>query len=158
MICPADKGGGLIVMSKAFYREEMDRLLADRSTYQVLTNDPVFEYKTELQVLIQQGKNSGVLNKKECLYLDPSACRRPIIYFLLRVHKNAQNPSGRPIVNSIDSVTARLGQYIDYFLKPLVSTTTAYLKDTKHAIHILNQHLPATTVFWSRQMLAHCTP
>lgn len=97
----------------------------------------VFEYKNELQVLIKQSKNNGVLNKKESLYLDPSTCRRPIIYFLPKVHKNAQNPPGRPIVNGIDSVSARLGQYIDFFLKPLVSSTKAYLKDAKHAIQII---------------------
>lgn len=34
-------------------------------------------------------------------------------------------------------VSAQLGQYIDYFLKPLVSRTTAYLKDMKHVIQIM---------------------
>lgn len=46
-------------------------------------------------------------------------------------------PPGRPIVNGINSVSARLGQYIDYFLKPLVTTTTEYLKNTKHVIQIM---------------------
>lgn len=63
IVRPADKGGGLVVMSKAFYKEKMDRLLVDWSTYQVLTH-PVFKHKNELQALVQQGKINGVLNKK----------------------------------------------------------------------------------------------
>lgn len=59
------------------------------------------------------------------------------------MHKNALNPLGRPIVYEIELVTAQLGQYIDHFLKPLVSTTTAYLKDTKHAIQII-ESIPAS--------------
>lgn len=58
VVRPADKGGGLVIMSKVFYNKEMDRLLADRSTYQVLMNDPVFEYRNELQALIKQGRSN----------------------------------------------------------------------------------------------------
>lgn len=110
VVHPVDKGGGLVIICKAFYNGEMDRLLSDRSTYQVLNKDPVFEYNKELQAIIAQGKSNGILNKKESAYLDPSVCRRPNTYFLPKVHKNAQNPPGRPIVNGIDSVSARLGQ------------------------------------------------
>lgn len=61
------------------------------------------------------------------------------LYFLPKIHKDPQLPPGRPILNGIDSVSAHLGQYIDYFLKPLVSTTTAFLKDTKHIIQIVEK-------------------
>lgn len=72
-------------------------------------------------------------------YLDPSACRTPIIYFLLKFHKDATRPPERPIVNGIESVSACLGQYIDYFLKLIISKTKAYLGDTKQFIQILEQ-------------------
>lgn len=54
-------------------------------------------------------------------------------FFLPKIHKNGQLPQGRPIVNAIELVTAHLGQYIDFFLKPLVADTKA----TKHIIQIL---------------------
>lgn len=51
-----------------------------------------------------------------------------------KIHKNAHSI---PIVNGINLITTRLGQYIDYFLKPFVSETGAYLRDTKHIIQVL---------------------
>lgn len=40
-------------------------------------------------------------------------------------------------MNGIGFVTARLGQYMDHFLKPLVCGTKAYLRDTSYIIQIL---------------------
>lgn len=42
-------------------------------------------------------------------------------------------------MNGINSVGARLGEYLDYFLQPVVKETKAYLKDTKHLIQILEE-------------------
>lgn len=61
------RGGGwvgLVCMSKTFYKGEMERLLADRSTYRLLSSDPMFQYKGELQQLIQYGKSIEILNIK----------------------------------------------------------------------------------------------
>lgn len=137
VIRPADKGGGLVILSKEYYQSEMVRLLSDHDTYRVLSKDPMLLYKVELHAIIEDGKDQKILNKKEAMYLDPLFCRTPIIYFLPKIHKDTVNPPGRPIVNGIDSVSARLGQYIDFFLQPLVTKTPAFLKDTKHIIQIL---------------------
>lgn len=54
--------------------------------------------------------------------------------------KNSQRSGetpGRPIINGIESVCSRLGQYIDYFLQPLVVQTEEFVKDTKHIIPYL---------------------
>lgn len=48
-------------------------------------------------------------------------------------------PHLRPIVNGIDSVTSRLGQYLDIFLQKSVTTTKAYLKDTKSLLQELKE-------------------
>lgn len=109
----------------------MGRLLGDVNNYKVLKSNPIFESKKDLNILVQKGLKRKVLSKKEAMYLYPSACRTPIIYFLPKVHKDVLYPPGRPIVNGIKSVSACLGQYIDFFLKPIVSGTTAYLRDTK---------------------------
>lgn len=53
------------------------------------------------------------------------------------MHKDSVNPPGRPIVNGIDLVLLRLGQYIDTILIPMVTYTEEFLKDTKHIIQIL---------------------
>lgn len=69
----------------------------------------------------------------------PYTCRIPVIYILPKVHKNKENPTGSPIVNGIDSVGARLGEYLDFFLQPVVRETKVYLKYTKHLIQILEE-------------------
>lgn len=40
-------------------------------------------------------------------------------------------------MNGIDSVLARLREYLDHFLQPLVSQTRGFLKDTQAILHIL---------------------
>lgn len=54
-----------------------------------------------------------------------------------KIHKNLELPPGRPIINGIQSINARLGEFVDTFLQPLVPNTNAYLRDTKHLIQIL---------------------
>ncbi|XP_040183666.1 uncharacterized protein LOC120916795 [Rana temporaria] len=55
-----------------------------------------------------------------------------------KIHKSKDQPPGRPIVNGIESLTSRMGQYIDFFIQPPVQNTRAYLKDTKHILQLLD--------------------
>lgn len=80
----------------------------------------------------------GILNRKEKEHLVPLAPRLPIIYSLLKIHKTLTNPPGWPIISIIDSITSRVGKYIDFYLQPLVMDTPSFIKDTKHVINILN--------------------
>ena len=65
-------------------------------------------------------------------------CQVPIIYTVPKVHKDPLKPPGRPIINGIQSINLRLGEYVDKFIQPLVPQTRAYLRDTKHLIQILD--------------------
>lgn len=72
----------------------------------------------------------GIITKKEKLYFCPSFNRIPTIYTLPKIHKDPVKPPARPIVNSINSVTSRVGEYLDHFWQSSVITTKAYLRDT----------------------------
>lgn len=87
--------------------------------------------------LIDDGFQLGILNKKEKAYLVPSVLRVPVIYYLPKIHKNLSKPPGRPIISGIDSITARIGRYVDEFLQPLVTATPSYLRDTTQVINLL---------------------
>lgn len=139
VIRPADKGGGVLILNKADYLTEMNRLLSDITTYTKLANNPTVKFKKELKSLINEGFSLGILNKKEKTHLLPSAPRIPVIYYLPKVHKSTTNPPGRPIISGIDSVTARIGKYIDKFLQPLVTATPSYLRDTTQVLNFLEQ-------------------
>lgn len=69
----------------------------------------------------------------------PSVPRVPVMYYLPKIHKNLLKPPGRPIISGIDSVTARIGRYVDDFLQPLVTATPSYLKDTTQVINLLGE-------------------
>lgn len=70
--------------------------------------------------------------RKKAKYLIPETFWIPIIYSVPKIHKDKDDPPPRPIVNGIESIATRMGQYIDNFLQPVVQNTKAYLKDTKH--------------------------
>lgn len=40
-------------------------------------------------------------------------------------------------MNAIDSLTARMGQYVDNYLQPVVQKTESYLKDTQHILQLI---------------------
>lgn len=80
----------------------------------------------------------SLLNSKEAKYLQPNTCRILIIYTLPKIHKDKEKPPGRPIVNRITLVGAKIGEYIDCFLQPIMKKTKLYLRDTKHLIQLLD--------------------
>ena len=139
VIRPADKGGGVVVLSKEQYNTELLRQLEDTETYTKLLGNPTSKYKEQLKQLIHLGVKGDILNKKESVFLLPEVCRIPIIYIIPKIHKDKVNPPGRPIVNGIDSLTARMGQYLDQFLQPVIQQTKAYLRDTKHVLQLLEE-------------------
>lgn len=138
VVRPADKGGAIVVLSKEYYNNELLGQLSDTNTYIKLNGNPTREYKRELSDVIRKGVSKNILNKKESKYLLPDTCRVPIIYTVPKIHKNLEQPPGRPIINGIQSINARIGEYVDKFLQPLVSQTRAFLRDTKHLIQILD--------------------
>lgn len=54
----------------------------------------MFQFENELSVLVKKGLKRKLLTKKEANFLDPSACRTPIIYCLPQIHKEAYLPLG----------------------------------------------------------------
>ena len=139
IIRPADKGGGVVILNKAFYHGQISDMLADKSTYSLLEQDPSHAYRQQLHVLVKKGSKLGVLTVKEQNYLTPASSKVPTIYTLPKIHKDPLNPPARPIVNSIDSVSSRMGQYLDTFLQKSVRTTKSYLKDTKDLLLSLQE-------------------
>lgn len=61
----------------------------------------------------------------------------PVFYFLPKMHKNLQNPPGRHIVASTDSVFSPLAKHLEKVLTPLVKQTRSFLRDTGKFLDIL---------------------
>ena len=113
--------------------------MEDEATYNRLACNPTYKFKKALSELLDEGSALGILNKKERAFLVPSAPRIPIMYYLPKIHKSLENPPGRPIISGIDSITSRIGKYIDEFLQPLVTQTPSYLRDTTQVLNLLSE-------------------
>lgn len=143
----ADKGRGIVVFTKEQYHENMNILLQDENTYHKLLGNSMFKCRKALEQIVHLGLKREILNKKEAKYLIPEFCRTPIIYSVPKIHKDGNNPPLRPIVNGIDFLTARMGEYINHYLQLGVKGTQAYLRDTKEMLQIL-EDIPVTETLW----------
>ena len=81
-------------------------------------------------------------------FLEPhNPPRTPIFYLLPKIHK--PNNPGHPIISGIDSPTANLSVYLDYYLKPIVRTLPSYIKDTGHFLQTIlddNLEIPVNSI------------
>lgn len=55
VVRPADKGGGLVILTKENYNKELQRLLRDTTTYKLLKSNPTTKLKKELLTWISKG-------------------------------------------------------------------------------------------------------
>ncbi|XP_069495412.1 uncharacterized protein [Ambystoma mexicanum] len=136
VIKPADKGGGIVVMSKAQYINMMDTLLQDDVSYKKLRKDPTRDIRTEIESVVQFALDRKWITEKESKFLITSQSRIPTMYSLPKIHKNQENPPGRPIVSGCGSILEPLCKFIDVFLKPISVKTETYLRDTTDTITI----------------------
>jgi hypothetical protein len=69
--------------------------------------------------------------------------RTPVMYFLPKIHK-PDNP-GRPIISACGCPTELISSFLDRVMASLVKDLPSYIKDTKHALQILqNIHFHST--------------
>uniref|UniRef100_A0A8C5MHD2 Reverse transcriptase domain-containing protein n=1 Tax=Leptobrachium leishanense TaxID=445787 RepID=A0A8C5MHD2_9ANUR len=137
-IKPADKGGGTVIMSTEYYRNESNRILNDENTYRKLNKNPGKDIQDKFVQYLEEGHVLGILNDQEFRYLKIEHPKIPVFYFLPKIHKDLFKPPGRPIISGIGSVSSRLSEYIDHQLQPFVINTTAHLKNTTEILNILN--------------------
>lgn len=82
----------------------------------------------------------GFLSKKEADFLNVKDPRTPVIYTLPKIHKNMTMPPGRPIVSGCGSILEPLGQYVNYFIKDVVPSTTYFVRDSMDMINLIDQY------------------
>ncbi|OCT89306.1 hypothetical protein XELAEV_18017926mg [Xenopus laevis] len=120
-------------------KKALKDLQNDRSiTYQKLKNDPTVNYQKQLVCLLNKAKEDGILNSNEYNYLKINHPIIPVIYILPKIHKDRNNPPGRPIISGCGSLTSNLSEYIDLFLQKYVINLPSHLKDTIDTIKFLS--------------------
>ena len=78
------------------------------------------------------------IDEETCNYLLPCCSRPAQFYVLPRIHKNRDNPPGRPIVSATYHPTEHISQFVDAHLNPLVPKFPSYVKDTTQFLRKLD--------------------
>ena len=135
IIKPADKGGAVVVWSRPLYIAEANHQLADGRFYQHINQDPIKENQRTVKSTISVMINANDLppTAKNLIVPTPKTSR---FYLLPKIHK-AGNP-GRPIVSACNCPTENIASYLDRIMCPLFRDLDTYVKDTNHALNIIN--------------------
>ncbi|CAJ0933463.1 unnamed protein product [Ranitomeya imitator] len=139
IIKPADKGGALVIMDKNMYISEIMRQLSDASIYKGSITHRIHQ---DIEVILRKYTNLGVLDQKTCEFSDesqPPPPITPVFYTLPKIHKNLENPPGRPIVASTDSLLSPLARYLEKILTPLIKGSKSFLLDTGSFLHLIRE-------------------
>lgn len=64
VIRPAEKGGGLVILTRDYYYSEMQGLLEDATTYLPINGNPTAQLKVQLYKWIDEGLSKQILNPK----------------------------------------------------------------------------------------------
>ncbi|CAJ0968183.1 unnamed protein product [Ranitomeya imitator] len=96
---------------------------------------------TDLGIL-EEAFEKGIIPKKMVETIKEMHPRLPTLYLIPKVHKNALDPPGRPIVSGNEGLCEVVTMVIDHYLKPLVGELPSYIQDTNSALRRLdNVHL-----------------
>jgi hypothetical protein len=136
IIKPADKGGGICILTPEQYTKEAYSQLYNDQHYKELHSDPMNSIQTKIRNTITKHNNSGAIPNKTASLLvqqDPKPAR---FYLLPKIHKNVIDPPGRPIAASNGHPTERISQYLDEILKEHITDIPSYIKDTNHFLQI----------------------
>ena len=79
----------------------------------------------------------GEISQNTCNYLTTDDDRTQQFYLLPKIHKDAINPPGRPIVSGSGGPTEKISQLVDHFIGPIVPLSKSYVRDSTHVINIL---------------------
>ncbi len=111
------------------------RQLDNREYYEPLLSNPIEQMKTELMEILSHAKNEEWISQKEHDSLFCNSPRIPSFYMLPKVHKNLENPPGRPIISGNGSITEPASQFVDFFIKPFVSELPSFIQDSTHVLN-----------------------
>lgn len=135
-IIPADKGRTTVVMDTDKYEKQMEAMLKDNNTYEILKKGPTEEKKRTLKALLKPLLENKKITKEAYDNLIPTANIMPRIYGTPKIHK--KDIPLRPIVDSIGSVTYNLSKALVEIIKPLLGLTEHYCQNSKQLVKELN--------------------
>ena len=139
VIKPADKGGAIVIMNKEDYIKEGERQLANTTHYQKIEDIKKLRHKfiKEVEQSLRSLKNREYINEDIFKILLRNNPRTSNLYLLPKIHK--KNNPGRPIINSVGSLTETISALVDEILRKYSKLARSYIKDTGHFLQEIQQ-------------------
>lgn len=79
------------------------------------------------------------MDKRETRYLIPEAPKILVKYQTSKIQKYKTHPPGRPIINGIDSIFYRMGEYLGHFLQPIARSFPSNIKVSKELTNLIKE-------------------
>ncbi|CAJ0921398.1 unnamed protein product [Ranitomeya imitator] len=130
----ADKGGNVVIWPNHMYEAQAKKLLSNSSEYKTLAYNPMIGFKEELIDILTNAVEANVIPKKLLDIYIKLHPRLATFYLVPKVHKNPEDPPGRPIVAANEGLCEIICNIVEYYLKPLVIQLPSYIRDTTAAL------------------------
>ena len=132
IIKPADKGGAIVIMDKSDYIKEGEKQLQQTQHYKKLYDFEKIKKKfiKGAEASLRSLKNREYINDDIFKILFRPNPRTSNLYLLPKIHK--KNNPGRPIINSVGSLTETISALVDEILRKYSKLAKSYIKDTSH--------------------------
>ncbi|CAG2214887.1 unnamed protein product [Mytilus edulis] len=159
----ADKGGGIVIMDKTFYREKVLEQLNDNEYYTKLRKNNDKSTIRKIKKLVKEYSESFTDN--EIAYLCDFTPKEANFYGLPKIHKSntiqtavkhqnrkyieSPNPNDlklRPIVAGPESTTQRMSHFLDLILKKLCPLIPSYVRDDIDFLRYIPETVPKNTL------------
>ena len=114
----ADKNGGVVAVSSAWYANEAMRQLNDSSAYQHVDASRAKSHIAELMGKLKALSQKLSANDRDFIFKSANSEQMPYFYLLLKMHK--QPIVGRPIVSWFGYKLAPASAWLDSLLQPLL--------------------------------------
>ena len=126
-ITKADKSNSVVIMDRANYKEKMQLLLNDDTTYEKLRFSPLKRMSANFNKIVREKlKNVPGLDPSSFIQINP---KLPYIYGLPKTHKDGVPL--RPIISHCGSFSYKMAKYLADKLSPLVgSFSSAHVKNS----------------------------
>ena len=131
---PADKGEATVIMDTEKYKAECYRQLNNSKFYKRFPKDIAHQVEDRILICLKRLP----IEEDTYNYLVPHRSRPARFYILPKIHKNKDDPPGRPIVSASSHPTERISEFVDYQLNPSVPKLPSYIKDTTHFLRKLD--------------------
>ena len=139
IIIPANKGSAIVILDKQCDINEGERQLHNNHFYEETETDLTGEVIHTMNLYVNNMLQRGQISQNTSNYLTTDIDRTQQFYLLPKIHKDINNPPGRPIVSGSGGPSEKISQLVDHSIGPLVPPSESYIRDSSHIINILNK-------------------